>query len=58
MPNLQESLENRVYRILRSDNLSTNRTVVATLTATNIVTSYIDTSVYPNNGFYVIELLH
>jgi len=48
---------NRTYRILRSDNLSTNRTVVATLTATNIVTSYIDTSVYPNNGFYVIELL-
>ena len=52
------SESNRVYRILRSDNLSTNRTVVATLTATNIVTSYIDTSVYPNNGFYVIELLH
>ena len=51
------SESNRVYRILRSDDVSTNRTVVATITATNSVTSYVDASVYPNKGFYVIELL-
>jgi len=51
------SESNRVYRILRSDDLSTNRTVVAILTATNSVTSYVDASVYNNKGFYVVELL-
>jgi hypothetical protein len=47
----------RTYRILYRDRLGSAPTILATVTATNAVTTLVDASTTSATGFYVIELL-
>jgi len=47
----------RTYRIIRRDRFGSEPTVVATVNATNTVSTFVDTSVTLGTGFYVLELL-
>jgi hypothetical protein len=58
VPRIQFASEpGRTYRIIRRDRLGSAPAIIATLNATNTVTTFVDTSVTLATGFYVIELL-
>jgi Chitobiase/beta-hexosaminidase C-terminal domain len=51
------SVAGRSYRVRRRDHVNSAPIALATITATNTITTYVDTSVTASTGIYMIELL-